>query len=102
MEVRIQISDAVYAQLLNGTSRMRGSISLVNPNEGNFNAYRKPAPRPQGKFLRLPHGKISMNENNIRMHLLIDHAESVIPAKAIIDESRLASSFVNLMEEFND
>ena len=36
MEIKIQISDAVYAQLLSGTKRVQGSIAMVNAKEGNF------------------------------------------------------------------
>ena len=38
MEIKIQISDAVYAKLLNGTSRFQGSIGLVSPTEGKAGA----------------------------------------------------------------
>ena len=38
MTINIQISDAVYAKLLNGTSRIQGSIGLVSPTEGQAGA----------------------------------------------------------------
>ena len=38
MTINIQISDAVYAKLLNGTSRIQGSIGLVSPTEGKAGA----------------------------------------------------------------
>ena len=41
MEVRIQIADSVYAELLNGNKRIKGSIGLVSPTVGNFNAHRR-------------------------------------------------------------
>ena len=40
MEVKIQIPDDVYAQLLNSNRRMRGSILLASPKEGNFSPHR--------------------------------------------------------------
>ena len=98
MNVTIQISDAVYAQLLNG-NRMKGSIGLANPVEGNFNAWKCNKPNPQRKYMKLPHGRVSMNENDVRMYLKIAYAEQVIPARAIEAESAMASSFINLMEE---
>lgn len=99
MEIRIQLSDAVYAQLLNGTTRIKGSIGLVSPQKGNFNAYsRHSCPDARTKYMKLPHGRVSMNKNHVRMHLKIDYAEQVIPARIIEAESNMASSFIDLME----
>ena len=41
MIVNIQISDSAYAQLLNGTKRLQGTLALVNPTEGNFHEHNK-------------------------------------------------------------
>ena len=99
MEVKIQISDTVYAQLLNGSARIKGSIGLVSPKKGNFNAYsRRSCPDARTKYMKLPHGRVSMNKNHVRMHLKIDYAEQVIPARIIEAESNMAGSFVDLME----
>lgn len=101
MEVKIQISDAVYATLLNGSTRIKGSIALVSPKEGNFNAYRKhtsPETRTN-KYMKLPHGKVSMNDDRVRLCLNIAYTEQVIPARVIEAESNMASSFIELMEE---
>jgi len=46
MEVKIQISDSVYAQLLNGSLRVRGTIGLVSPTAGNFSEHRRWKPKP--------------------------------------------------------
>lgn len=35
MKVMIQMSDEAYTALLNGTSRLYGSLGLVSPSEGN-------------------------------------------------------------------
>ena len=99
MEVRIQISDATYASLLNGTTRIQGSIGLVSPTEGNFNAYRRYRPQKDNRYLKLPHGRITVTEEKVRMHLLIKRDECIIPAQAIESESNLASNFVEFMEE---
>lgn len=102
MEVKIQISDVVYAQLLNGSTRIKGSIALVSPKKGNFNAYlRHTYSKPSGKFMKLPHGRVSIDENHVRMHLKIDYAEQVMPARVIEAESNMASSFIDLMEELS-
>lgn len=100
MEVRIQISDAVYASLLNGSKRIQGTLALVNPAEGNFNEHNKTwKPKPGTKYMKLPHGRISVSDDNVRMQLSIKRDESIVPARAIEAESNLASSFVNFIEE---
>ena len=40
-----------------------------------------------------------MNDTDVRLSLRIACAEAVIPACAIESESRMASSFIHLMEE---
>lgn len=100
MEVTIQISDAVYAQLLNKNKRIQGTLALVNPTEGNFNAHNKTwRPNPDNRYLKLPHGRITVTEEKVRMNLLIKRDECIIPAQAIEAESNLASNFVEFMEE---
>ena len=99
MEVRIQISDEIYASLLNGTTRIEGSIGLVSPTEGNFNAYRRYRPKRDNRYLQLPHGRITVTEEKVRMQLLIKRDECIIPAQAIEAESNLAINFVEFMEE---
>ena len=100
MEVKIQINDATYASLLNGTTRIQGSIGLVSPTEGNFNAHNKTwRPNPDARYMKLPHGRITVTEEKVRMHLLIKRDECIIPAQAIEAESNLASNFVEFMEE---
>ena len=99
MFVTIQLSDADYASLLNGSSRMQGSIGLVSPTEGNFNAHRRARTKPGTQYMRLPHGKISVSDEDVRMNLRINRDESIVPARAIEAESGLASSFVDFMEE---
>ena len=100
MNVTIQISDAVYAKLLNGSKRIQGILALVSPIEGNFNEHNKTwRPKPGTKYMKLPHGRITVSDENVRMNLRINRDESIVPARAIEAESGLASSFVDLMEE---
>ena len=100
MEVRIQISDAAYASLLNGTKRIQGTLALVNPNEGNFHEHQRTwRPKPGTQYLKLPHGRITVTDEKVRMNLLISRDESVVPARAIEAESGMASSFVDFVEE---
>ena len=100
MTITLQISDAVYASLLNGNARVRGTIGLVNPTEGNFNAHRPYQPKPGIKYVKLPHGRVSVGEENVRMTLCVGLMEAnIVPAQVIVDESCQASDFVDLMLE---
>ena len=92
MNVKIQLSDEAYKTLVNG----EGSLGLVSPTEGNFNAYRRSASRPGNKYIKLPHGRASVGDSHVRLTLRIalDEAD-IVPADAIMDESRQASDFVD-------
>ena len=100
MIVNIQISDSVYAQLLNGTKRIQGTLALVNPTEGNFNEHRKTwRPKPGTQYMRLPHGKISVSDDNVRMYLCISRDECIDAPQAILGESIDASNFVEIITD---
>ena len=100
MIVQIQISDRVYTQLLNGNKRIQGTLALVNPTEGNFNEHRREwRPKPGTRYMRLPHGRVTVNDEQVRMNLHIRRDESIVPARAIEAESGIASSFIQIMEE---
>ena len=102
MTVNIQISDAVYASLLNGTKRIQGTLALVNPTEGNFHEHRKTwRQKPGTKYMRLPHGRISVSDDNVRMHLCISRDEMVDAPQAILGESIDASNFVEIVTDDN-
>ena len=101
MNVNIQINDADYASLLNGSSRIQGSIGLVSPTEGNFNAHRRTRTKPGTQYMRLPHGRISVSDDNVRMHLCISRDEMVDAPQAILGESIDASNFVEIVTDEN-
>ena len=101
MNVMIQINDVDYASLLNGSSRIQGSIGLVRPTEGNFNAHRRTRSKPGTQYMRLPHGKVSVSDDNVRMHLCISRDEMVDASRAILDESTDAIGFVEIMTDDN-
>ena len=101
MYITIQINDADYASLLNGTSRIQGSIGLVSPTEGNFNAHRRTRTKTGTQFMRLPHGKISVSDDDVRMHLRISRDEMVDAPQAILGESIDASNFVEIITDVN-
>ena len=99
MEVKIQISDSVYAELLNGNKRNKGSIALVSPKKGNFNAHSRKASTSTSQYMKLPHGRVSVNETHVHLTMKVGVAEMQSPAYIIEEESRIASSFVDFMEE---
>ena len=99
MYVTIQINDADYALLLNGTSRMQGSIGLVSPTEGNFNGHRRTRTKPGTQYMRLPHGKISVTDDDVRMNIRISRDECIDAPQAILGESVDASNFVELITD---
>ena len=100
MTVNIQISDAVYASLLNGTKRIQGTLALVNPTEGNFNEHQRNwRPQPGTKYMKLPHGRVTVSDENVRMRLCIARDETVDASRAIVGESIDASNFVEIVTE---
>lgn len=101
MIIQLQLSDAVYASLLNGTTRVQGTIALVNPNEGNFNVHHRHHQSAERKYIKLPHGRASIDDKSVRLSLNIALDEmNVRPNIAILDESLKASDFVNsIMKE---
>ena len=102
MNLTIQVSDAVYAKLLNGNNRIQGTLALVSPQEGNFNAHNKTwRPKPGMRYMRLPHGKISITDNNVRLNLSISRDECVDAPQAILGESIDASNFVEIITDNN-
>jgi hypothetical protein len=90
MYIKIQISDALYQALLTQGKRKKGSIALVSPKEGNFNAFASNSEtRKQRKFIRLAHGSASVGDERISRR----EAE-VMPAQVICKESEIAGEFV--------
>lgn len=99
MDVKIQLSDAVYASLINSNKRIRGSIRLVSPTEGNFNEHQQQKAKPSGHSMKLPHGKVTVDEKKVRMHLYIARTEQVNAARVIEAESVMACDYVDFMED---
>ena len=96
MTIKLQLPDAVYASLLKGNARVQGPIALVSPREGNFNAYnRNRGKTSRREYRKLPHGRVSMNDESVRLTLNINLDERGIrPSDVIIYESAAASNFV--------
>ena len=95
MTIKLQLPDAVYASLLKGNARVQGTIALVSPREGNFNVHNRKREHPAREYRKLPHGRVSMSEESVRLTLNINLDEAhVRPADIIIYESATASNFV--------
>ena len=95
MTIKLQLPDAVYASLLKGNARVQGTIALVSPREGNFNAHNRKREHPAREYRKLPHGRVSMSSENLRLTLSIDFDEHGIhPAQVLIDESITASQYI--------
>ncbi|HIZ33381.1 MAG TPA: hypothetical protein H9814_07590 [Candidatus Bacteroides merdigallinarum] len=96
MNITLQIADSTYQRLIAGNTRLRGSIGLISPTEGNFNEHAKYSPQPGNKYIKLRHGSASVGTTQVRMSLRIKLDETnIVPAQAIEEESRLASNFVD-------
>ena len=95
MTIKLQISDAVYASLMKGNTRVQGTIALVSPREGNFNVHNRTRNHPRREYRKLPHGRISMSSENLRLTLSVDFDEyGIHPAQVLIDESITASQYI--------
>ena len=98
MIIQLQLSDKTYERLLASGSRLQGTIGLVNPNEGNFNEHVRHTSVGNGdyKYIRLRHGRASVDPKRVRLALNISLDEAdITPADILMDESRQASDFVD-------
>lgn len=106
MEITLQISDSAYRQLVACGGRIKGSVGLVSPREGNFNEYSRctPGKREGERVIRLRHGKACVNRSKVslRLNIRLDEPQ-VCPSEVIKSESREASHFVDYeLEDFRD
>ena len=98
MKIQLMISDEVYASLLKGSTRVQGSIMLMNPREANFNVHHRERAGTQREYIKLPHGRVSINKETVRLTLnLALNETNIIPSMAILDESEMASNFIQTM-----
>ena len=98
MIIQLQLNDKTYERLLASGSRLQGTIGLVNPNEGNFNEHVRHTSVGNGdyKYIRLRHGRASVDPKRVRLALNISLDEAdITPADILMDESRQASDFVD-------
>lgn len=104
MTINLQLSDTTYHHLLLSGSRIQGTIGLINPTEGNFNEHNKRSTHTDACYMKLPHGRASVDRDQVRLTLTVRLDETgIVPAEALKDESRQASDFVNrVFDPHND
>ena len=98
MNVNIQIDDEIYAAMLQSKTRVEGSLGLVSPTEGNFNAYRRSSkPRGYTQVLKLPHGRATLSEEEARLYLRADRVQlgDALAGSVILVESMRGSEFLH-------
>ena len=100
MTIKLHISDADYRDLVSNPRRMRGTIGLISPKTGTFHRHAygggSRGPKAPGyRFQKLKHGRVSITDEWVHLHLNIERRETDICASECIDEeSRTASDFV--------
>lgn len=72
-----------------------GTIFITDDGIANFRKWnRKSAKKQNEKYKRLPHGRVSRNEERTYIHLSIKHDEGIKEGEAIFDESWTAKVFL--------
>ena len=72
-----------------------GTIFITDDGIANFRKWnRKSAKKQNEKYKRLPHGRVSRNEERTYIHLSIKHDEGIKESDAIFDESWTAKVFL--------
>ena len=98
MTIKLQLPDAVYASLLKGNARVQGTIALVSPREGNFNVHSRKRTPSAREYRKLPHGRVSLSSESLRLTLNIGLDETgICPSQILVEESEMASYYVNRM-----
>lgn len=101
MNIMIQVSDKVYQQLVAGGKRIEGSIGLVSPTEGNFNAYTRQASTERDTIHQMAHGRLRISQQRTSLRLWFNHGEEPttdVPL-AIEDEAMEAAGFAYRHEQ---
>ena len=103
MEIRLQLSDNVYQQLVASGKRIQGSLGLVSPTEGNFNAHvRHTAMDEDDMTHKMAHGRIRISNRRTSVRLWFDHEQELIDVPLAIErEAREASGFAYDVELIN-
>ncbi|MDO4160955.1 MAG: hypothetical protein Q4D41_10900 [Prevotellaceae bacterium] len=95
-KVTLILEDETYNCMLNEGIRIQGTIGLVNSKVCDFSEHAKRKNRGIKRVsYALPHGKVSVGEENIRLSLYIKLKNlDTVPSDIIYDESSEAGDFV--------
>ena len=99
----MQLSDNVYQQLVASGKRIQGSLGLVSPTDGNFNAHvRHTAMDDDDMTHKMAHGRIRISNRRTSVRLWFDHEQELIDVPMAIErEGREASGFAYQIEMIN-
>lgn len=99
----MQLSDNVYQQLVASGKRIQGSLGLVSPTDGNFNAHvRHTAMDDDDMTHKMAHGRIRISNRRTSVRLWFDHEQELIDVPLAIErEAREASGFAYDVELIN-
>lgn len=103
MKITLQLSDKVYQQLVASGNRIQGSLGLVSPTEGNFNAHtRHVSVDDRDMMHKMAHGRIRISSRRTSVRLWFDHEQELIDVPVAIErEGREASGFAYQAEMIN-
>ena len=96
MFIKVQVSDKVYEQMVATGRRMEGTIGMVSPTEGNFNAYKRQWwQRRAGDVVKqLEHGRVRVNNERVSLRVCIHRPTSELPSVILDREAQQAVGFV--------
>ena len=95
MTIKLHLSEEAYIRMLETGRRLEGSLGIVGRHEAAFTPYNRRPKSERSKYIRLPHGRATVSDQKVRLSMTIDLDEAdIIPALALMDESREAGNFV--------
>lgn len=97
MFIKVQLSDKVYEQMVATGRRVEGSIGMVNPKEGNFNAYKRQSwqRRETGDMVKqLEHGRVRVSDERVSLRVRIKRPSGEMPSTILDRETQQAVAFV--------
>lgn len=105
MVIKLIIPDRDYERMVKSGCRMRGSVGLISLKEADMRLYHdKPRFRTGVKFVKLQHGRATMNaqEQTARVTMMFDLTENGLkPSKQVICEATVASEFFEEVDDRN-
>ncbi len=96
MKLTLIIPDNVYAEIVGSSRWQRGSIQLLNAQEGVFHAHKNCNRRSRRQYIRTAHGRTSIGANDVRMTINMKLDENGLdPYSALMAEAEAGAEFVS-------